>query len=149
LIHRNGGITLTYEGQVGFVLEDAENRRNATIHAGGPFQIAQIKDEDLLDMIGLIKLTLKMINVENTRNVATLVYYTNGQTFAYQAGFKRGERVSFEADGQFIVTEVPRFFKLRIDSDLSTPYGNPMQGTLIYLNQHPKPGALVSTLGLG
>ena len=130
-------------------MEDAENRRNATIHAGGPFQIAQIKDEDLLDMIGLIKLTLKMINVENTRNVAALVYYTNGQTFAYQAGFKRGKRVSFEADGQFIVTEVPRFFKLRIDSDLSTPYANPMQGTLIYLNQHPKPGVLVSTLGLG
>jgi hypothetical protein len=44
---------------------------------------------------------------------------------------------------------MPRLFKLRIDSDLSTPYGDPMQGTLIYLNQHPQPGVLVSTLGLG
>jgi tetratricopeptide (TPR) repeat protein len=92
VIHRNGAITLTYDGQVGFVLEDAENRRNATIHAGGPFRAVQIKDGDLLDMIGLIKLTLQMINVENTRNVAALVYYPTGQTFAYQAGFKRGER---------------------------------------------------------
>ena len=39
-------------------------------------------------------------------------------------------------------------FALGIDSDLSTPYGNPMQGTLIYLNQHPQPGILVGTLGL-
>ena len=44
---------------------------------------------------------------------------------------------------------MPRLFKLRMDSDLSSPYGDPMQGTLFYLNQHPRPGVLVSTLGSG
>jgi hypothetical protein len=136
-------------GGGGFVLEDKENAHNATIYAGGPFQTAQMGDEDLLDLIGLVKLSLRMINVENTRDVAVLVYYANRPTFNYQARFKRGKRVEFEAHGQFVVTEVPRFFKLRIDSDLATPYGNPMQGTLIYLNQDPAPGLLVSTLGLG
>ena len=32
-VYRNGGLTLTYDGQVGFVLEDADNPHNATIHA--------------------------------------------------------------------------------------------------------------------
>jgi tetratricopeptide (TPR) repeat protein len=147
-IRRNEGLTLTYDGGVGFVLEDKENAHNATIHAGGPFQTAQIVDEDLLDLIGLVKLLLRMINVENTRDVAVLAYYVSRPAFNYQARFKRGKRVEFDAHGQFVVIEVPRFFKLRIDSDLSTPYGNPMQGTLIYFNQHPEPGVLVSTLGL-
>jgi hypothetical protein len=105
-------------------------------------------DEDLLDLIGLVKLILRMVNVENTRDVAVLVYYVSRPAFNYQARFQRGKRVEFDAHGQFVVTEVPRFFKLRIDSDLATPYGNPMQGTLIYLNQQPEPGFLVSTLGL-
>jgi hypothetical protein len=35
-----------------------------------------------------------------------------------------------------------------MDSDLGSPYGDPMQGTLIYLNQHPQPGVLVSTMGV-
>lgn len=147
-IYRNGGLTLTYDGGVGFVLEDTENPRNATIHAGGPFQVAHIMDEDLLDLIGLVKLLLHMINVENTRDVAVLVYYADRPVFNYQARFSRGKQIEFDAHGQFVVTEVPRFFKLRIDSDLSTPYGDPMQGMLIYLNQHPQPGILVSTLGL-
>jgi tetratricopeptide (TPR) repeat protein len=148
-IHRNEGLTLTYDGGVGFVLEDTENPRNATIHAGGPFQIADVLDEDLLALIGLIKMVLRMINVENTRDVAVLAYYANRPVFHYQARFERGERIEFGHDGRFVVTEVPRFFKVRIDSDLVTPYGNPMQGMLIYLSQHPKPGILISTLGLG
>ncbi|RLC61107.1 MAG: hypothetical protein DRI48_11130 [Chloroflexi bacterium] len=147
-IYRNGGLTLTYDGGVGFVLEDTENPRNATIHAGGPFRVAHIMDEDLLDLIGLVKMLLHMINVGNTRDVAVLVYYADRPVFNYQARFSRGKQIEFDAHGQFVVTEVPRFFKLRIDSDLSTPYGDPMQGMLIYLNQHPQPGILVSTLGL-
>jgi tetratricopeptide (TPR) repeat protein len=148
-VYRNGGLTLTYDGEVGFVLEDAENLRNATIHAGGPFRTAHITDEDLLDLIGLVKLLLCMINGENTRDVAVLAYYyVDHPIFAYQAQFARGKRIQFDTDGQFVVTEVPRFFKLRIDSDLSTPYGDPMQGALIYLNQQPGPSILVSTLGL-
>jgi len=157
-VYRNGGLTLTYDGQVGFVLEDTENPGNATIHAGSPFQIAHIMDEDLLDLIGLVKMLLRMINVENARDVAVLVYYTGRPVFSYQARFRRGKQVEFDAHGQFVVTEAPRFFKLRIDSDLSTPfvlgpkdqgpYGDPMQGMLIYLSQPQQPGILISTLGL-
>jgi tetratricopeptide (TPR) repeat protein len=149
VVYRNGGLTLTYDGGVGFVLEDTENDLNATVHAGSPFQTARIPDEDLLDLIGLVKLLLRMINVENARDVAVLVYYAGRPPFNYRARFERGKMVEFDAHGRFVVVEVPRFFKLRIDSDLSTPYGDPMQGTLIYLSQHPRPGILVSTLGLG
>ena len=85
---------------------------------------------------------------ENTRDVAVLVYYADRPVFSYQARFERGEMVEFDANGQFVVTEVPRFFKIRIDSDLSTPYGDPMQGMLIYLNQSQEPGIIISTLGL-
>jgi len=147
-VYRTDAVTLTYDGQVGFVLEDADNSRNGTVYASGPFQVAHILDKDLLDLIGLVKMLLRMINVENTRDVAVLVYYTNRPVFNYQARFSRGKQVEFDANGQFVVTEVPRFFKLRIDSDLSSPYGDPMQGMLIYLNQHPQPGVLVGTLGL-
>ena len=148
-VHRNGELTLTYDGGVGFVLEDKENPHNATIHAGSPFRTAHIGDEDLLDLIGLMKLVLRMIDVENTRDVAVLAYYADRPVFSYQARFERGKRVQFDHGGQFVVSEVSRFFKVRIDSDLSTPYGDPMQGMLIYLNQHPEQGILISTLGLG
>ena len=148
-VYRTDAVTFTYDGQMGFVLEDAENRRNGTVYAGGPFQVAHILDEDLLDLIGMVKMLLRMVDVENTRDVAVLVYYASRPVFSYQVRFSRGEQVEFDAAGQFVVTEIPRLFKLRIDSDLSTPYGDPMQGTLIYLNQHPQPGVLVSTLGLG
>lgn len=148
VVHRQGGVTLTFDPRVGYVLEDKENIRNGTIHAGGPFQIAQILDEDMLDLIGLVKLLLRLIDGSNTRDVAVLVYYASRPIFNYQARYQRGKRVEFDTHGQFIVNEVPRFFKLRIDSDLSTPYGDPMRGTLIYLNQHPESGFLLTTLGL-
>ena len=148
-VYRNGGLTLTWDGKVGFLLEDTENPRNATAYAGGPFHVAHITyEEDVLDLIGMVKLLLRMVNVENTRDVAVLVYYATRPVFSYKLRFKRGKLIESDADGQFVVTEVPRFFKLRIDSDLSTPYGDPMQGILIYLSQHPQPGILISTLGL-
>ncbi len=148
-VYRTGAVTLTYDDEVGFVLEDTENRRNATVYAGGPFRIGRVANEsDLLDMIGTIKMLLRMINVENTRRVAVLVYYANRPIFSYQSRFERGEVVEFDANGQYVVTEAPRFFKLSIDSDLATPYGDPMQGVLIYLNQSQEPGILISTLGL-
>jgi len=148
-VFRNGGVTLTYDEQVGFVLEDADNPLNATIHAGGPFKISDaILNEDLLDLMGLTKMLLRLINAHNTRDIAILVYYANGDIFAFQARFQRGKKIEFDSHGHFVITEVPRFFKLRMDSDLATPYGNPMQGKLICLNQHPKPAILISTLGL-
>ena len=102
----------------------------------------------MLDLIGLVKLLLRMINRDNTRDVAVLAYYAERPIFAFEARYERGKEVAFNADGRFVVTEAPRFFKLRMDSDLATPYGEPMQGTLIYLNQQPEPGLLVSTMRL-
>jgi len=147
-VYRNGGVTLTYDGAVGFVLEDTENPHNATIYAGGPFRTAHILDEDLMDLIGLVKLLLTMVNSENTRDVAVLAYYADKPIFAYKIRFARGEQIELEHHGRFVVTEVPRFFKLRMDSDLSCPYGDPMQGMLIYLKVRSRPSILISTMGL-
>ena len=147
-VYHNGDVTLTYDEQVGFVLEDAGNPLNGTIHAGSPFKIAEISDEDLLDLMGLTKMLLRLINADNTRDIAVLVYYAGNLTFNYQARFQHGKRIEFDAQGQFVVTETPRFFKLRMDSDLVTPYGNPMQGMLICINQHPTLAILINTLGL-
>jgi len=149
-VYRNGGLKLTTDGKLGYTLEDSENRRNITAYAGGPFQVARLQQEqDILDLMGLVKMLLRMINAENTRDVAVLAYYTDRPAFSYNVQFARGQQTGFDADGQFVVTEVPRFFKLRMDSDLSTPYGDPMQGMLFYLNQNKKPGILVSTMGFG
>ena len=54
-VYRNGSVTLTFDRQVGFVLEDADNPLNGSIHAGGPFETAVILDEDLLDLMGMVK----------------------------------------------------------------------------------------------
>ena len=147
-VYHNGDVTLTYDEQVGFVLEDAGNPLNGTIHAGGPFKISEISDEDLLDLMGLTKMLLRLINADNTRDIAVLVYYPDDHIFNHQARFERRKRIEFDSRGHFVITEAPRLFKLRMNSDLATPYGNPMQGRLIYLNQHLRPGILISTLGL-
>lgn len=147
-VYRNGGVTLTYD-RIGFVLEDAENPGNASIYAGAPFNVADITKEDeghILDIIGMIKMSLLSLNAENTRHVAILAYYQDRPVFNYQLQFDKGKLSNFDAAGQFVITEVPRFFKLSIDSDFSTPYGDPMQGILIYLNQARQPGILLNTL---
>jgi hypothetical protein len=150
-VYRNGGVTLTYDAQVGFVLEDAENPHNFSIYAGGPFWTLHPTDKDrgtLLNMIGVCKTLLHEVNAANTRDVAVLVYYADRPTFHYQARFEGHEMTALDATGRFVVTEAPRFFKMRVDSDLSTPYGDPMQGNLIYLKQSPGTDIIVSTLGL-
>jgi len=147
-VHRVGELTLTWDGEVGFVLEDADNSHSYTVYAGGPFQTARVPDEDILDLMGVIKQLLRMIDADNTRDIAVLVYYDDQTAFVYQARFEQGERVEFDVDGQFVVTRVPRLFKVRIDSDLVTLYSDPMQGTLIYLNRRSRPGFMISTLGL-
>jgi len=149
-VYRNGSLTLTTDGKRGYTLEDSENRRNITAYAGGPFQVATLQqEEDILDLMGLVKTLLRMINAKNSRDVAVLAYYTDRPIFSYNVQFARGKQTGFDASGRFVVTEMPRFFKLRMDSDLSTPYGDPMQGMLIFLNQDRKPGILVSTMGFG
>lgn len=147
-VYRVGQVTLTFDGQVGYVLEDTGNPLNGTVHAGSPFRVGHLGDDDALNLIGVVKLLLTQVSAENTRDVAVLTYYDNRPVFNYQARFSRGERTAFQTNHQFVVTESPRFFKLRIDSDLATPYSNPMRGTLIYLNQSPQLGILVNTLGL-
>lgn len=148
-VRRSGEIVLTLDPEVGFVLEDHKNRRNGTIHAGSPFRVYHsVPREDLLDLIGMIKLLMALINTQNTRDIAILAYYAQHDNFNYQARFEDGEEVESSTYGRFIVDEAPRFFKIRIDSDLSTPFGDPMQGKLIYLSQGAKPGFMVSTMGL-
>ena len=88
--------------------------------------------------MGLVKMLLRMIDANNTRDIAILIYYSNGKLFNYQARFQQGKRSSSMPKVNLLSTKVPRFFKLRIDSDRVTPYGKPMHGKLIYLNQHPK-----------
>ncbi len=150
-IYRNGEVTLTYD-RIGFTLEDTENPHNASIHAGTPYNLGRVPDQDadhVLDMMGMVKMLLQSVDADNTRSVAVLVYYQDRQPFNYQARFAQGEMITFDSKGQFVVTEVPRLFKVNIDSDLVTPYGNPMQGLLIYLSHPRKPGILISTLPQG
>ena len=94
-VYRNGGLTLTYDGGVGFVLEDTENPRNATIHAGGPFQTAHIThEEDILDLVGLVKLLLRLINSENTRDVACWSIMPAGPSSAISSALSGANRSS-------------------------------------------------------
>jgi len=130
------------------VLEDKENPRNFSIYAGGPLVVATIADEDVPDLMGAVKMILNQVNASNTRDVAVLVYYPDGSTFNYMAQFNDEEMTDFETSGRFDVTTVPRFFKVRMDSDLNTSLGSPMQGILIYIHQPHQPGILTSTLGL-
>lgn len=144
---RNGGVSLTYD-EIGFVLEDAENPLNGTAYSA-PYNLGEIPEHEkghVLDMIGMVKMLLGLVDFGDTRYVSVLVYYSDRPMFGYEARFSRNERIALNTMGQFIVTEVPRFFKLRIDSDLGTPYGNPMQGVLMYLDQPEKPGVFISTM---
>lgn len=147
-VTRNGPVTLTWDPNVGYVLEDKDNPRNFSIHAGGPFVAATVADEDVPDLMGVVKMILIQVNASNTRDVAILIYYPDGSTFNYAAQFNSEERTDFQTDGRFDVTTVPHLFKVRMDSDLNTSLGSPMQGVLIYIHQSHQPGILTSTLGL-
>ncbi len=147
-VTRNGAVILTWDAKVGYVLEDTENPHNFSIYAGGPFVMATIADEDVPDLMGMVKTLLSQVNAANTRDVAVLVYYPDGSVFNYSAQFNGEEMTDFQTEGRFDVTTVPRLFKVRMDSDLNTSLGSPMQGILIYIHQPQKPGVLTSTLGL-
>jgi tetratricopeptide (TPR) repeat protein len=147
-IHTQGSVTLTYDPQVGYLLEDKDNSLNYSLYLGGAFRVAKMTEADLLDLMGIVKLTLRMMNAENTRNVALLVYYAQRPTFSYQLSLDKDRPAESSTHGQFVTTEAPLFFKLRVDSDLDTPYGGRMRGSFIYLRQPPGPGVVVNTLGL-
>lgn len=143
---KKGDLTITYQAGQGFVLEDSRNPGNGTVFLGGPFVVGTMLDDDLLDFMGVMKLSLRSMDATNTRDIAILVYYSNGDIFNYQAHYQRGKQVDMIADGQFRVQELPIFFKLRIDSDLPLPYAKKSQGYTIYLNQQPKPGLLITSM---
>jgi len=51
-------------------------------------------------------------------------------------------------NGRLFADKIPSHLKVRVDSDLESPYGSPLQGYFIYLNQGTKPGVAVITFGL-
>jgi hypothetical protein len=58
------------------------------------------------------------------------------------------EGLEYGSDGRLLSDEVPTHLKVRVDSDLESPYGSPFQGYFIYLNQGTRSGIAVLTLGL-
>jgi tetratricopeptide (TPR) repeat protein len=146
-VFHSANVTLTVENKVGFTLEDSQNPANITVYAGGPFEFGHISDGNLLDFMGGIKLAIRMVGGENTREVAVLVYYQNGTRFHYKTHIERGKRVEHNAEGRFSVTEIPNMFKVRMIADFVTPFGNPMCGRMIYLRQGDRSGVIVNTLG--
>lgn len=97
-VFHTDSVTLTVESEVGFTLEDSQNPANITVYAGGPFEFGHISDGDLLDFMGGIKLAVRMVGGENTRQVAILVYYQNGTRFHYKTHIERGKRVEHDAE---------------------------------------------------
>ena len=147
-VFHSGSVTLTAESEIGFTLEDSQNPANITVYAGGPFQFGHISDGELLDFMGGIKLAVRMVGGGNTRQIAILVYYQNETRFHYKTHIERGKSVEKDVEGRFCVTEIPDMFKVRMDADFATPYGDPMYGRMIYLRQGNQPGVMVNTFGL-
>ena len=143
----SSSVTLTVEPGVGFTLEDSQNPVNVTIYAGRPFEFGKITDADLLDFMGGIKLAVRMIGGENTREAAILTHYQDGSKFHYKTRIERGRRVEHNVSGRFVVTQIPDFFKVRMDADFATPYADPMCGRMIYLRQGKQTGIMVNTFG--
>jgi len=98
--------------------------------------------------MGGIKLAVRMVGGGNTRQIAILVYYQNETRFHYKTHIERGKSVEKDVEGRFCVTEIPDMFKVRMDADFATPYGDPMYGRMIYLRQGNQPGVMVNTFGL-
>jgi tetratricopeptide (TPR) repeat protein len=146
-IYRNGRVTLTFDPNVGFTLEDAENVRNGTVYAGGPFRVAQMDATDIRHFIGVLKLLARQANKYTCRDMAILAYYPNQPSFSYQAQLEDGELVT-NGNGRLFSDQTPSHLKVRVDSDLESPYGTPFSGYFIYLAQGGRPGLAVLTLGL-
>jgi len=147
-VYREGPFTLTV-GVNGFVFEDADNPRNISATNAPDFQVGEMANEDILLFMGAIKMLLSQINGTNTRDVAVLVVYQDDELFGFTERFERGRLVLDDHDGCFVADEVPRLFKVRIDSDLTTNYAAPMVGLFIYLARPGQRGIVVTTLGTG
>lgn len=146
-IYRRDGLTLTLDPGVGFVFEDDGNIRNGTVYAGGPFMQAQMTTTDVLHFVGVLKLFVRMVNVDNCRDMAILAYYPDDSTFGYELKMT-DDGLQGYGNGRLLSDQVPTHLKVRVDSDLDSPYGSPFSGYFIYLNQGRRPGVAVMTLGL-
>lgn len=146
-IYHSGSVTLTVDPAVGFVLEDAENEHNGTVYAGGSFRQGKVEETDVLHFIGVLKLLAQQANKYNCRDMAILVYYPDQPSFSYQLEM-REDILQDAAAGRLLSDQAPTFLKVRVDSDLESPYGTPFSGYFIYLAQGQRSGVIVSTLGL-
>lgn len=146
-IYRRDGLTLTLDPGVGFVFEDAGNVQNGTVYAGGPFMQVQMTATDVLHFVGVLKLFVRMVNQDNCRDMAILAYYPDDSIFGYELKMT-DDGLQGYGNGRLLSDEVPTHLKVRVDSDLDSPYGSPFSGYFIYLNQGRRPGVAVMTLGL-
>ena len=148
-VYKQGSIRLTIDRDGGgYMLEDSENSHNYSLYTGGPYETGRMPDAELLDLMGNIKMMLRLADESNTRDLAVLVYYRDSSKFSYLGQGKRGKSYDFDADGRFVVSEVPLFFKVRSDSDLQTAYFNPMQGMLVCLHDERDSAITVRTMGI-
>jgi tetratricopeptide (TPR) repeat protein len=145
--YRSGDVRLTLDPGVGFVLEDAGNVHNGTIYAGGPFGLAKMRVTDIRHFVGMLKLLVRQANKYNCRDMAILAYYPDKPSFSYQLEMTE-DGLKSSSDGRLLSGQAPSHLKVRVDSDLESPYGSPFRGYFIYLRQGTKPGIAVTTLGL-
>lgn len=146
-IYRSGSVTLTVDPDVGFVLEDADNVHNGTVYAGGPFHLAQMDAVDIRHFVGVLKLLVRKANKYTCRDMAILAYYPDQATFNYRLEMTADGLVS-SSNGRLLPDQTPSHFKVRVDSDLESPFGSPFSGYFIYLAQKGRPGVVAMTLGL-
>jgi len=81
-VYRNGDVRLTFDPEVGFVLEDEGNIHNGTIYAGSPFRLARMRPVDIRHFIGFLKLMVRQVNNVNCRDMAILAYYPDESSFS-------------------------------------------------------------------
>lgn len=147
-VYHNGNVSLTFDPGVGFVLEDTGNIHNGTVYAGGPFRVAKMGVTDILHFVGTLKLIVRQANQDNCYDMAILAYYPDQPAFNYLLEMT-GDGLESSSNGRLLSDQAPSHLKVRIDSDLESPYGSPFRGYFIYLGQETKPGVAVMTLGLG
>jgi tetratricopeptide (TPR) repeat protein len=146
-VYGNGDVRLTLDPGVGFVLEDAGNVHNGTVYAGGPFRLAKMGGTDIRHFVGVLKLVVRQANKYNCRDLAILAYYPDKPSFSYLLEMTE-DGLKSSSNGRLLSGQAPSHLKVRVDSDLESPYGSPFRGYFIYLQQEAKPGIAVTTLGL-
>ncbi|MCP5098233.1 MAG: tetratricopeptide repeat protein [Chloroflexi bacterium] len=146
-VYHNGDVILTLDRDVGFVLEDTGNVHNGTIYAGGPFGLAKMNKRDIHHFVGILKLMVQQANKYNCRDMAILAYYPDQPSFNYRLELTK-DGLQNSSNGRLLSDQAPSHLKVRVDSDLKSPYGSPFSGYFIYLGQGGRSGMAVITLGL-